>query len=111
MTVAFVKNERPFSSAVCAGAMAKADDLGMTRAGDFTYDTTDDDSTIATKAGEIAATDAEVVVNCGHEADTVRMVLALNALDTPFCPKAMLATNSLINLADHYKGDTANLPQ
>jgi len=110
-TVAFVQNDSPFSAACCLGAQNKATELGMTSGGSFTYDRTDDDATIAAKAAEVATTNADVVVNCGHEQDTVKMVKALNDLDTSFCPKAMLATNSLLNVADNYQGAYEDLPR
>jgi len=118
-TVAFVENDSSFSSAVCTAAIAKATELGMTNEGAFTYSrcadaaacTTDENAAIATTAAEVAATAADAVVNCGHEADVVQIVLALNALPTPFCPKAMLATNGLMNRAANYVGNNSGLPR
>jgi len=108
-TAVFVENESPFSNACCAGAQAKALALGMTSSGILTYDRTADDAALETLAADVAATEADVVVNCGHEDDTIRVVLQLGAV--PFCPKALIATNSLLNVDTHYTGDNAGLPQ
>lgn len=106
--IEFVENDSSFSDAVCKGAIAKAEALGFTHAiaGATKYDRTNTDAELKTVLAPVVAASPPVVVICGHEADTVRVVHAM-ALDK-LCPKAVLCTNC-INNPDVWSGDDADL--
>jgi len=106
-SVVLVKNDSPFSHAVCEGARRKADALDMKSMGIFTYARKDSNGSLAMVASHVAAAvashSADVVVNCGHEEDTIRMIKQLHAAGV--CAKGMLATNSLIDSEQRHTGN------
>jgi hypothetical protein len=108
-TVAFVQNDNPFSRAVCAGAMEKAEVLGLTARRVIEYGRYSNMTTMKSQLALLLESDysADVIVNCGHEEDTVAVIKSLR--DLGVCPKAILATNSLVDLAGNYQGLDSDL--
>jgi len=98
-SVEFIENDSPFSQSVCSGAKDLSANLGMTSPGTIHRYSRADDATIATEVAHLGKS-ADVVVICGHQSDTVKVIKAMKSI--ALYPKAILATNSLLSPASSY---------